>query len=456
MTVPPGPRGTELLGFFRDTLGFLQSTAQRYGPFSYFRILHQHLYLATDAEIVKDVLITRQSYFGRDLGAIILRELVGDGLITRDEPDHKERRRILQPAFHREQIASYVEAMGLETKAALSAWPLHQPLNMGTEMRRITLAIIGSILFGPEFRESATAVSTILGRVMKRAGHIAPFLSLFKPFTRSYRRSFPNGRSLFFANERTALDKILQPLILRRRGSSSLSSAGRESVARSSSSRDVLSLLLALQEDEDGRFSDDAIRNEIVTFVLAGHETTATALTWAVYELSRHPEVQERLAAESTAVLGDRAPTIEDLPRLLYAANVFNETLRLYPPVPVYGRRVLQPISLANFQVPANSSVLLSPFINARNSNYFPEPESFLPSRWDTDPPPHRFAYFPFGGGAKMCIGDTFAKTEGTLILAALASRFRLSPTDAPEPRFNSRATLQPLNPVLLKAESRK
>ena len=149
MTVPAGPRGTAVLGFFGNPLAFLHRTARRYGPFSYFRLLHQHLYLADDAEIVKDVLVTRQSLFDRDLGALILRELVGDGLITREEPQHRERRRVLQPAFHREQIAAYVQTMSFETDIALRSWPLNQPVDMGDQMRRITLGIIALPCLAP-------------------------------------------------------------------------------------------------------------------------------------------------------------------------------------------------------------------------------------------------------------------------------------------------------------------
>ena len=447
MKHPPGPRGTEVFGFFTNILGFLEATAQKHGSISYFRLLHQNMYLLNDAELIRQVLIVQQNSFGRDLGALILRELVGDGLITRDEPEHKERRRVLQPAFHREQIASYVSTMANETEMGLAAWSgrSSEPLDIGSEMRRITLSIIGSTLFGPEFRESATAISGVLRRVLGRAGSIVPFLSLFKPLTRYYRKVWPSGPSLFFARERGELDRILQPLIDQRRRQSSTGQL----------SKDVLSLLLMLQESETEGFADDAIRNEIVTFVLAGHETTATALTWAWYLLAKHPEVQEKLADEAIDVLEDRLPTIDDLPRLLFASSVFTETLRLYPPVAVYGRRAIQPVELGGYTIPRNASVLLSPFVTAHNPAYFPDPYAFKPDRWETTPQPPRFAYFPFGGGAKMCIGDTFAKTEGTLILAAVARRFKLHSTGSPEPVFSQRATLQPLHPILLRAEER-
>lgn len=434
MLVPPGPRGTEVLGFFRDTLFFLQRTAERYGPFAYFRLLHQHLYLATDAEIVKEVLITQQASFSRDLGAVILRELVGDGLITREEPLHRERRRVLQPAFHREQIASYVDAMAAEASSALTAWPLGQEVDMGQAMRAVTLSIIGSTLFGPEFQDRALAVSTILREVVQRAGRIGPFVSVCKPVTRAYRQAFPNGPSLFFAGPRAKLDTILTPLIDRRRGSTG---------------RDVLSLLLALE------FEDSAVRNEIVTFVLAGHETTATALTWGFYLLAKHPEIQDQLAEESRQVLGDRLPTIEDVPNLPFAGQVFTEVLRLYPPVGMFGRRVIKPLDLGGYSLPTNATVLLSPFITSHDPRYFAEPYEFRPERWNSADAIPKFAFFPFGGGAKMCIGDTFAKVEGAVILAMLAGKLRFSWNGGAEPEISSRATLQPKTPVVLRAERR-
>ena len=195
-----------------------------------------------------------------------------------------------------------------------------------------------------------------------------------------------------------------------------------------------------------------------MTFVLAGHETTASAVTWACYLLARNTDVQERLAAEAAAVLDDRLPTFDDVPRLTYAASVFAETLRLYPPVPLFGRRTLEPLEIAGYSIPKGASVLLSTYITSRNERYFNDPEGFNPDRWlPAATPPHKFASFPFGGGSKMCIGDVFAKTEGTLILAALARRFRLISESATEMGIAGRGgTLQPATSILLKAELRR
>jgi len=215
MIKPPGPRGREVLGFFGvkyapHTLGYLEQTARRYGPISYFKLIRQHTYLLNDADLIKEVLITQQHCFGRDFGATILRELVGDGLITREEPLHRERRRVLQPAFHREQIASYVDIIADESSRALDSWNGHASVNIGDEMRELTLSIIGSSLFGAEFRDSARAISDVIQRVIKRTRHIVAIATVLKPLIRSYRRKFPQTRSLFFPDERRELHRILQ------------------------------------------------------------------------------------------------------------------------------------------------------------------------------------------------------------------------------------------------------
>jgi len=211
-------------------LSFLEKTAREYGSLSYFRLLHQHTYLVDDPELIKEVLVVQQHRFERDVGATILRELVGDGMLTRDEPQHRERRRILQPAFHRDQVASYVNIIASECTERLSSWSGDTAINIGEEMRRLTLSVIGTSLFGSEFRDSAQSISTQLGYVMKSTARVAPFVTLLKPVTRSYRRILPRGPSLFFQSERAELDRILKPLIARR---------------RRMSSKDVLSLMLA-------------------------------------------------------------------------------------------------------------------------------------------------------------------------------------------------------------------
>ncbi|HVV46132.1 MAG TPA: cytochrome P450, partial [Bryobacteraceae bacterium] len=360
MRLPPGPRGLEVLGFARRTLPFLEETARRFGPISYFRLLNQRMYLIDHPEWIHEILVTRQHLFVRDTGATVLRELVGDGLLTLDEPAHRERRRVLQPAFHRERIASYARIMVGECVRAADAWRPGLDLDIAAEMKRLTLTIVGAALFGSDFSGSADGIAAVLERVLRRSRWIAPGVALLEPVVRAYRSVWPGGPSLFFPSERAELERILAPVIEHRRRAG----AG-----------DVLSLFLADLADRDAA-------NEIVTLVLAGHETTAVALTWAWHLIARSPEVEERLVEELDHVLADRDPCADDIPRLPYTAMVFNETMRLYPPAPVFGRRPVAKVTFGGYDIPPGSSILISPYITQRNERWFPQPDRFDPERW--------------------------------------------------------------------------
>lgn len=419
MKIPPGPRGREVLGFFSvgsvtATVEFLERTARRYGPISSFRILNRRIYLVDDAELVKEILVTRQHEFVRDRGATLLRELVGDGLITREEPLHRERRRMLQPAFHRDQIAAYARVMSAEVARYRSELVPDGSIDLRKAMRGLTLSIAGAALFGADFRSHANQVGDILQRVLKRSRWLAPLATFIEFVPLLYRRFFPNGPSLFFPCERKELERIITPILEQR---------------RAAAGKDILSLLLAYRNDSDDPFTTEAIRNEVVTFMLAGHETTASALTWAWYLIAKHPEVEEKLEAEADAVLGDREAGIDDLASLPYTSMVFQEAMRLYPPALAFARRPKQRLQLAGYTIPRGATIFLSPYATQRNPRYFERPESFEPERWRTISPP-KFAYFPFGGGAKMCIGEPFARTEGVIVLAMLARRWRLAPVN--------------------------
>ena len=415
MRLPPGPRGIEVLGFVRRTLPFLEQTARRFGPISYFRLLNQHIYLVDEPEFIQDILVSRQHLFRRDAGATLLRELVGDGLLTRDEPAHAERRRVLQPAFHRARVASYAEMMEAETIRAASSWQPGSTIDIAAEMKRLTLAVVGATLFGSDFRESAGRIAAVLEHVMQRSRRIAPALALLEPLAGRYRRRFPHGRSLFFASERAELERILAPVI----GSN-----------RRAQGNHVLCHLLADLSDQDAA-------NEIVTLVLAGHETTATALGWAWHLIAQHPEVESRLREDSGHA---------------YAEKVFTETLRLYPSAPVFGRRPIEPIELGGYEIPAGASILVSPYVMQRNERWFPRAASFEPERSDSISIP-KFAYFPFGGGAKMCIGDGFARMEGALVLHTLSRQWRFIPQQAELTSINASVTLRPGRPLSMRLE---
>ena len=355
--------------------------------------------------------MSRQHEFVRDSGATMLRELVGDGLLTREEPLHKERRRVLQPAFHRDQIASYAAIMTVEAERMANAWRDEEVIDVRQQMRRLTLSIVGAALFGTEFRDEAAELAGVLDGVVKRAARIAPAFALFEPAALFYRRLNPRGRSVLFAKERAALERLIQPILEKR---------------RLQQGRDVMSLLM------NSGISDEDIQNEVITFVLAGHETTATALTWTWKLLAEHPEAAQRMRAELASVLGGRAPGLNDVPALDYTGKVFKEAMRLYPPASLFARRPKSRITLAGYRIERGESIFLSPYISQRNPKYFDQPDSFRPERWEAGER-KRFAYFPFGGGAKMCIGEPFARLEGVLALAALGQVWRLEREGLPE-----------------------
>ncbi len=421
-------------------LTFFENTARRYGPISSFRLLHKRIYLLDDAELVQELLVTRQHEFVRDTGATIVRELVGDGLVTREEPLHRERRRILQPAFHRDQIASYAAVMTEECKRLSSEWEQAESFDIRREMRRLTLAIVGGTLFGTDFRDSAEQIAGVLQGVARKGTWLAPAITFIEPLVLAYRRTIPHGRSLFFPRERAELERIVAPVIAKRRGSGK---------------RDVLSLILNQRQEGDAPLSDEDVQNEVVTFVLAGHETTAVALTWTWYLLAQHGRVAARLHAELDEVLGGRTPQLDDVPRLSYTANVFKEAMRLYPPALLFARRPKTDVDFGGYRIARGQSIFVSPYITQRNPNYFERPESFEPERWENGSIP-KFAYFPFGGGAKICIGEPFARLEGVLALATLAQKWTLRrDTDAPIGIGNG-AVLNPDQAIIMRPVARK
>ena len=420
-------------------LTFFENTARRYGPISSFRLLHKRIYLVDDAELVQELLVTRQHEFMRDTGATLGRELVGDGLLTREEPLHRERRRMLQPAFHRDQIASYASVMAEESQRLSREWEGKETVDIRSEMRRLTLSIVGTTLFGADFRDSAGQIAHVLQRVARKGTWLAPAITFLEPLVLAYRRLIPHGRSLLFPRERAELEEIVAPILQKR---------------RQASGRDVLSLLLHQRQEGDTPLTDEDVQNEVVTFVLAGHETTAIALTWTWYLLAQHPPVAARLHAELDEALGGRTPQMDDLPRLSYTANVFKEALRLYPPALLFARRPKADTQFGGYRIARGQSIFVSPYLTQRNPRYFERPESFEPERWEAISIP-KFAYFPFGGGAKMCIGEPFARLEGVLALATLAQKWALQRVDEKPIGIGNGAVLNPDQEILLRPVAR-
>ena len=395
--------------------------AREHGDISHARLGAKHIYLLNHPEYIKDVLVTNNRRF-IGLAFEAGKSVTGEGLLSAQGEAHRRQRRLVQPAFHRDRLPSYGAAM---VSYALR-WRERQrdsvSLDIRAEMMRLTLGVVGETMFGAEAAEYSAAeeVRELIDSAM---GLFGPVTFLFARLLE--RLPLPQVRR--FHNARDRLDARIYRMIQERR-------------QRGDDRGDLLSMLLLAQDEEGdgGRLTDRQLRDEIITIFLAGHETTATALTWVWYLLSQHPQVERRPHAELDSVLGDRPPAPDDLPRLPYTGYVFAEALRLYPSVAMIFRRVLADHEVGDYVLPAGAIVIMSQYVMHRDPRYYAEPEAFNPDRWvpEVRSARPRFAYFPFGGGPRVCIGEGFASMEGVLILAALAQRWR--------PRLAAGQTVEP------------
>ncbi|HWP28608.1 MAG TPA: cytochrome P450, partial [Chloroflexota bacterium] len=318
---------------------------------------------------------------------------------------------LIQPAFHRQQLAAYSEIMVACTEQLLATWRDGEVRDIHQEMMRLTLQIVARALFGADVADEAAVVDEALRVALERFGTRLSSLAFLLPDT------LPTPDNWGFLRAARRLDAIVYRIIAARRASG----ADRG---------DLLSILLRARDEADGGgMTDRQLHDEVMTLLLAGHETTAIALSWTWYLLSQHPAVEARLLAELQAVLGGRAPTAEDLPRLPYTEWVLWEALRLYPPAWALAREAVQDCEIGGYPVPAGTIVVMSQWLLHRDPRYFDAPERFLPERWADGLAKRlpRYAYFPFGGGPRLCIGAGFASLEAALVLATVLPRFRLT-----------------------------
>jgi cytochrome P450 len=410
---PPGPSS-----FFpslvyrpgRNPLDFFGGLVKKYGPLVHLVAGGEHLYIVTEPRHIRDVLVTNQRKFKKGRGVEAIKPMLGDGLLTSEGQTHLRQRRLTQPAFHKERIAAYATVMTDCTDRTIGHWSDGGTVDASEEMMRLTLAVVGKTLFGADVEAQAREVGRALSAVMRS------FWIRMLPFADAIERlPIPQLRRARAA--RASLDRIVFGIIAERR--------------RATTDRgDLLSMLLLAQDEEnDGRgMSDQQVRDEAMTIFLAGHETTANALSWTWYLLSQSPEIEARLHQEVDRVLGGRTPTVADIPSLAFVDSVIAESMRLYPPAYIVGRRALESYRLDEYDISAGSLVVMSPYLTQRQAAYFPDPDRFLPDRWTPAfkaalPP---FAYFPFGGGARRCIGESFAWMELVLVVSTIAQRWRL------------------------------
>ena len=411
---PPGPKG-QLIGgnfkaFRRDSLSYLQEATKDHGDIVYFRFGPQNVYFLNHPDHIKDVLVTHHQNFMKGRALQRSKRLLGEGLLTSEGDFHRRQRRLAQPAFHRGRISSYATVMTDYAARTASRWHDGETLDISQEMMRLTLAIVGKTLFDADVEAEADEIGAALTAVMEL------FDMLLMPFSELLEKlPLPHVRRFKKAKQR--LDATIYRIIEERR--------------RSGEDRgDLLSMLLSARDEEGdgGQMSDLQVRDEVMTLFLAGHETTANALTWTWYLLSQHPEVEAKLHEELDAVLEGRTPTFEDVPRLRYTEMVLAESMRLYPPAWAIGRLTLSDYHVGGYTIPPKSLVLLSQYVTHRDARFYPEPTRFDPERWTMEAKESRpqFSYFPFGGGPRRCIGEAFAWMEGILLISTLAGRWRM------------------------------
>lgn len=439
---PPGPKGHLLTGNIAearaDSLALYTRAAREFGDVASVRLGLERIYLISHPDLIEEVLVANAKNFTKHFGLRMNRRLLGQGLLTSEGDFWRRQRRLMQPAFNRDRVASYAAVMVEYADRLTATWRDGETRDIHADMARLTLEIIAKTMFGADVAGQARAVGEAMAELA--AGFSTRFFSLFRlpPFV-------PTPTNLRRERAARKLDAVIYDLIKQRRA------GGQHD--------DLLGILLSACDEDDGRgMTDSQLRDEAMTLFLAGHDTTALALSWGWYLLAQHPAVFDALTAELDAVLAGRPPTADDLPKLRYTDMVVHEVLRLYPSAYVIGRQAIAACDLGGYRVPAGATLLMSQWVVHRDPRWYDEPERFSPERW-ADGLARRlpkFAWFPFGGGHRICIGNHFALMEAVLLLAAIARRFRCTiPPGAPLVRPQPAITLRPNGPINLVIHAR-
>lgn len=439
LDLPPGPRpkvpGQLLYRFQKDTPAFLLDLRDTYGPAASF-YLNGQLFIGLFAPaMVHEVTVAQQSAFVKGVGFERMRKVLGTGLLTNEEPIHLRHRRMMQPPFHKSRLDGYAQQMSELTRATVDTWQTGSTIQIAPEMMRLTLLIVARTLFGTDAdrhtEHIAEAMEIAIDRIERT---MLPGLDRLDNVPLPYWRKFRE------ASDQLAV--IAEDLIRERREAEV-------------DGDDLLGLLLALRDEDGTAFTDEEVRDEALTLILSGHETTANALTWAFSWLGTRPDIWEELRAEALRqpwITGDAPATIEAVMATEVAGQVVAESLRMAPPVWVAPRRALRDVDVCGVQIPRGAHVLVSQYVTHRDPQYFSEPHTWDPHRWT--PQLHaslpRGAYFPFGAGTRKCLGDQFALLESRIIVLHAAANHRLLPADSlhPIPKAEPRATYRAKGPV--------
>jgi len=413
---------------FRDPINTFARIARECGDVAYFKVGGKEMFIISNPEYIKEVIINHHQDFVKSESLKIAKPLLGEGLLTSEGDFHHRQRRLVQPAFNHERVNAYAEVMVDRTLTAMGEWRDGETLDVHAEMMRLTLAIVAKTLFGADMDDEAATVSEALTSALESLH------KLKRPGSRVLRRLQISGDKQIERSKET-LDGIVYRIIEERQKS------GEDK-------GDLLSMLLRARDKEgDGTgMSELQVRDEAMTLFLAGHETTAKALTWSWYLISENPQVESKFHAEVDALIGGRRPTAHDFPRLEYTTQIMTEALRLYPPSWTLGVKVTKPFTVAGFTMPVGATLVMSQYLVHHDPRYFAEPEKFIPERWTPEfrKSLPRFAYFPFGGGPRTCIGEPFAWMEGVLVLATIAQQWQMKHVPGHKVELLPRLTLRP------------
>jgi cytochrome P450 len=442
--VVPGPKGKFFVGCAKeiseDRIAFLMSISRQYGELVRFTIFGQPVYLVTKPDYVKDILVTNNKDFHKSSLLRVARFILGDGLLTSEDEFHKRQRRMMQPAFHSQRVNAYAQTMIDLAAKHRDTWSDldGQPVDLWDEMMRLTLAIVSKTLFnadiGGEEHELGDALKDVIG-IFERVAHPLAGLGLILPTPRTVRIRLARRR----------IERTIQRIITERR------SSGEDY-------GDLLSMLLRAQDEDDGGvMNDKQVRDEAITLFLAGHETTANALTWTWYLLAQNPDAERKFHAEIDSVLRGQIPKPDDLQKLEYTRRIFAEGMRLYPPGYLIGRTAIRDSVLDGYIIPRGALVLLCPFITHRSAEYFPDPMKFDPNRWapEQQRDRHKFAYYPFGSGPRTCIGEPFAWMEAVFIMAVIAQRWAFEIEPGHPVEYDPQITLRPKHGMTMRLRRR-
>lgn len=443
---PPGLKSNLpfylLRSFFRpgNPILLFEHLVATFGHVSHYRLASSHIIFVNDPELIRNILILQPQNFIKERTQRRMKILLGEGLITSDGETHKRQRRIAAPAFHRQRIQAYASLMVERAMEMRDSWQPGGEIDVAAEMMHLALQIVARTLFNSDVTRDVRLINDEVNAIM----HLYNFLIALPRAEVLLHLPIPG--LMRFKRARKRLDKVVYQMI-------------QEHRAAGVDSGDLLSMLLASRDEEDDHsgMTDEQLRDEVLTIFLAGYETVANALAWTWLLLAQNPEAETKLHAETDTVLGGRLPTLQDLPQLRYAEMVLAESMRLYPPAWAMGRQATCDVEVGPYKLPADTYFLFSQYIIQRSEEYFPDPlrfdpERFTPERKASRP---RFAYFPFGGGSRQCIGESFAWMEAILSLVTIAQRWRLRLLPDQRIEVQPKITLRPKYGIRMMPELR-